>query len=131
MRSDLGASGLGKAPQPPLPAAAEGRRRILGWALLAASAAALAANLNTLLTLFGAPPAAGGEDQVQALLFLGRTAPAFVFAGAGLALAATVEMRRATTGMQAPGRGERALLKIAWLLLGLAVLGAVSPTGIP
>ncbi len=126
-----GASDLGKSAPLAHRATRAGRRRILGWALGAGAGAALAANVDALLTLFGVPPAGGGEGQLQAFALLGRTAPALIFAGAGLALAATVELRRATTGTQAPRRGERARLRTAWALLGLAVWGVVSSAGIP
>lgn len=115
-----------------------GRPQFVRWGLIAAGMGAVSSNLNALLNALGAgqvplglsqPPATGDGDFL--LYVIGNSAPACVFLGAGLALAATTEVRRAMKTAQEVDSGQILGVWTTWALLGLAVLGIVSPAGTP
>lgn len=114
-----------------------GRPQFLRWAFLIAAMGALSSNMNAALTILGLPPVPEGlvpptgADQMSLLFFLAKVAPPCIFVGGGLALAATVEVRRAAK--TAPEVPSGAILSVwaTWALLFLAVLGIVSPAGTP
>jgi hypothetical protein len=115
-----------------------GRPQFLRWGLMTAGMGAVSANLNAILTAVGAAavplglsqPAASG-DQVFLLYLIGNSAPACVFLGTGLALASTTEVRRALKTAQEVDSGHILGVWVTWALLGLAVLGIISPAGTP
>ncbi|MDH3240010.1 MAG: hypothetical protein OEO83_05020 [Alphaproteobacteria bacterium] len=115
-----------------------GRPQFLRWGLITAAMGALSSNLNTILAGLGAPavpvgltqPAPTG-DQDFLLYLMGNSAPACVFVGAGLALAATTELRRALKTAQEVASGQILAVWATWALLGLAFLGVISPAGTP
>ena len=118
----------------PRRAAGIGRRQFLRWALVLALIAAASANLDALLAALGGPapggatPSGPGAEHAFALEFLGAIGPPFLAIGAGLAIAATVELRR---GTEAAGSGTVLALWLTWGLLGLAALGLFWPAGNP
>ncbi len=111
-----------------------GRRQILRWAVVTAAAGAVVAWLGPVLAALGAggPTQAftpgGGSDGKLALEYLSALVPPFVAVGAGLALAATVEVRRAMDPVESR---ERLGLWLAWGLLALAALGFFLASGTP
>ena len=103
-----------------------GRPQILRWAMLTALAGAVISMLAPVLTLFGlldpvqAFPAPGQGDGIFMLHFLSGVAPPFLFVGAGLALAATVEVRRAREPVE---RGTKIRVWLTWGLLAVTGIG--------
>ncbi len=118
----------------PIRARGIGRPHFLRWALLTAAIGAAISNLDAVLAAIGMPsadqalPPTGAGDQMFVLQFLGGAAPAFVFIGAGLALAATVEVRRAAEEV---GSGTILAVWVTWALLALGALGILWPAGNP
>ncbi len=116
----------------PMRARQIGRRQILRWALVTAAAAALVAWVGPVLMVLGAGgptqgvPPGGGSDEKVALEYLSALVPPFVAVGTGLAVAATVEVRRA---MDPVGISTKSVIWLTWGLLILAVLGFLLPTG--
>jgi hypothetical protein len=111
-----------------------GRPQILRWALLTALIGAVISMLGPVLAVFGlfgpvqAFPAQGEGDGIFVLHFLSGVAPPFLFVGAGLALAATVEMRRAPEPVDS---GTKIRLWLAWGLLAITFLGVFIIPGTP
>lgn len=124
-------------PAAPPAAKSLGRPQFLRWAFLIAATGAASANLNALLTLIGLPTVDTGilepvaRDQILFLNFLANVAPPCIFVGGGLALAATVEVRRDTKLLPEVSSGQILAVWSTWTFLGLAVLGVVSPAGTP
>jgi hypothetical protein len=118
----------------PIRARQIGRRQILRWALVTAAVGAGAAWLGPVLGALGVngPPRSfsqdGGGDGLFVLQFLSGAAPPFLAVGAGLALAATVEVRRA---MEPVKTSTKSSLWLAWGLLALAALGFFFSAGNP
>lgn len=118
----------------PIRARQIGRRQILRWAVVTAATGAVAAWLGPVLAVLGVygPPRTfsqdGGGDGMFVLQFLSGVAPPFLAVGTGLALAATVEVRRA---MEPVERATKSVLWLAWGLLALAALGFFFSTGNP
>jgi len=115
-----------------------GRPQFVHWGLITAAIGALSSNLNTILATLGAPAVPVGltqpappDDQAFALYFLANAAPPFLVVGAGLALAATTEVRRALKTAQEVDSGQILGVWVTWALLGLAFLGIISPAGTP
>ncbi|MCH8918449.1 MAG: hypothetical protein IIC52_10375 [Proteobacteria bacterium] len=110
----------------PIRARQIGRRQILRWAVVTAAAGAVVAWLGPVLTVLGTGgPTEGfspgdGSDEKVALEYLSALVPPFVAVGTGLAVAATVEVRRAIDPVESR---ERLGLWLAWGLLALAALG--------
>jgi len=103
-----------------------GRPQILRWALLTALVGAVISMLAPVLTLFGilgpiqAIPAQGEGDGTFVLHFLAGVAPPFLFIGGGLALAASVEVRRAREVI-----GKATIIRL-WLTWGLLAVTCIS-----
>jgi hypothetical protein len=118
----------------PIRARQIGRRQILRWAVVTAVAGAAAAWLGPVLAVLGVngPPRAfsqdGGGDGMFVLQFLSGAVPPFLAVGAGLAVAATVEVRRT---MEPVERSTKSALWLTWGLLALAALGFFFSTGNP
>ncbi len=118
----------------PIRAQEIGPRQILRWAFLTAAAGAVMSWLRPVLLAFGAggPPdslsqlSSGGG--ISGLIFFSGLALPFVTVGAGLAVAATVEVRRAT---EEAGSGTVLAVWVTWALLALAALGVLLPAGSP
>ena len=111
-----------------------GRPQILRWAMLTASAGAVISMLGPMLSLFGtfgpvqAFPAAGEGDGTFVLHFISGAAAPFLFVGAGLALAASVEVRRA---LEPIDKGTKFRLWLTWGLLGVTCIGVFFVPGTP
>ena len=118
----------------PLRARAIGRPQFLRWAMGTAAIGAVTSNLAAVLAAIGTAPAdralgpPGAGDGMFVLQYLSAVTPPFVFIGAGLALAATVEVRRATEEVAS---GTILAVWITWALLALGALGFFLPTGAP
>lgn len=118
----------------PLRARAIGRPQFLRWAMGTAAIGAVTSNLAAVLAAIGAAPAdqafgpAGAGDGIFVLQYLSAVTPPFVFVGAGLALAATVEVRRAAEEVAS---GTILAVWVTWALLALGALGFFLPTGAP
>ena len=111
-----------------------GRPQILRWALLTALAGAVISMLAPVLTLFGmldpvqAFPAQGEGDGTFMLYFISGAAAPFLFVGAGLALAASVELRRA---LEPIDKGTTIRLWLTWGLLAVTGIGVFFGPGTP
>ena len=118
----------------PIRAQQIGRRQILRWALLTAAAGALAAWLGPGLAGLGvdSPPRDfsqdGGGDGMFFLQFLSGAAAPFLAVGTGLALAATVEVRRAAEPVKISTKSS---LWLTWGLLAVAALSFNFSSGNP
>ncbi len=111
-----------------------GRPQILRWALLTALVGAVISMLAPVLSLFGtfgpvqAFPAEGQGDGRFLLHFLSGVAPPFLFVGAGLALAASVEVRRA---LEPIDKGTKIRLWLTWGLLAVTCISVFFGPGTP
>ena len=118
----------------PLRARAIGRPQFLRWAMGTAAIGAVTSNLAAVLAALGTAPAdqafgpPGAGDGMFVLQYLSGVAPPFVFIGAGLALAATVEVRCAA---QEVGSGTILAVWVTWALLALGAGGILFPAGNP
>ena len=114
----------------PIRAREVGRAQFLRWALMTAAIGAINANLDNVLAAMGTAPAdqafgpPGAGDAMFVLHFLSSIAAPFVFVGGGLAIAATVEVRRAAEKV---GAGTKWAVRITWALLALGALGILLP----
>jgi hypothetical protein len=118
----------------PIRAQEIGPQQILRWALLTAVAGAVMSWLRTVLLAFGASGPSDSLSQLGSgggifglIFFSGLTLP-FVTVGTGLAIAATVEVRRAT---EEAGSGTELAVWVTWALLALGALGVFLPAGNP
>ncbi len=118
----------------PLRARAVGRSQFLRWAMGTAAIGAVTSNLAAVLAALGTAPAdqafgpPGAGDGMFVLQYLSGVAPPFVFIGAGLALAATVEVRRAAQEVES---GTILAVWVTWALLALGAGGILFPAGNP
>ncbi|MEE9291051.1 MAG: hypothetical protein V3U99_08545 [Alphaproteobacteria bacterium] len=118
----------------PLRARAVGRPQFLRWAMGAAAIGAVTSNLAAVLAAIGTAPAdqafppPGAGEPMFVLQYLTGVAPLFVFIGGGLALAATVEVRRAA---QEVASGTILAVWVTWALLALGAGGILFPAGNP
>ncbi len=118
----------------PREAQAIGRPQILRWALLTALVGAVISMLGPTLSLFGtfgpvqAFPAQGEGDGTLVLHFISGAAAPFLFVGAGLALAACVEVRGA---LEPIDTGTIFRLWLTWGLLTVTLIGIFFVPGNP
>ena len=118
----------------PLRARAVGRPQFLRWAMLTAAIGAVTSNLAAVLAALGTAPAdqalppPGAGEPMFLLQYLTGVAPLFVFISGGLALAATVEVRRAAQEVRS---GTILAVWITWALLALGAGGILFPAGNP
>ena len=111
-----------------------GRPQILRWAMLTAIVGAAISLITPVLSLFGfldpvrtfGPEGEG--DGVFMLHFISGVAPPFLFIGAGLALAATVELRRTVEPI---GKSTKFRLWITWGALALISISIFFGAGNP
>ncbi len=111
-----------------------GRPQILRWALLTALIGAVISMLAPVLSLFGtfgpvqAFPGEGQGDGTFMLHFISGAAAPFLFVGAGLALAASVEVRRA---LEPIDKGTKIRLWLTWGLLAVTCISVFFGPGTP
>ena len=111
-----------------------GRPQILRWAMLTAAAGAVVSMLSPILNLFGVLDPVqsfgpeGEGDGVFVLHFISGVAPPFLFIGAGLALAASVEVRRA---LEPIDKGTTIRLWLTWGALAVTGIGVFFGPGNP
>ncbi len=111
-----------------------GRPQILRWALLTAIVGAVISMLVPVLDFLGflSPVQSFGPqgegDGTFVLYFLSGVAPPFLFIGAGLALAASVEVRRA---LEPIDKGTTIRLWLTWGALAVTGIGVFFGPGNP
>ncbi len=111
-----------------------GRPEILRWAMLTAVFGAIISLLTPVLSLFGLLDPVqtfgpeGEGDGMFALHFISSVAPPFLFIGAGLATAATVEVRRALDPIE---KGTIIRLWLTWGALAIIGIGMIFGLGSP